>query len=151
MTASPWGRPNEPEKVDGRHWNCVLAASWILLVVGVAESQPITAEQLPDVPSAATQSYPATVGQPFSPVLDLDFETLGTIEGSLSSASKARSGEERTPAVNFRLELGDEIFADLRDKRLDELGLYLLDALPLSSGVPATERQRQRWHLLERL
>ena len=150
MTASPWGRPNEPAKVDGRHWNWVLAASWILLVVGVTESQPITGEQLPDAPSAATQSYPATVGQPFSPVLDLDFETLGTIEGSLSSASKARSGEERTPAVNFRLELGDEIFADLRDKRLDELGLYLLDDLPLSSDVPATERQRQRWYLLER-
>ena len=150
MTASPWGRPNEPAKVDGRHWNWVLAASWILLVVGVTESQPITGEQLPDAPSAATQSYPATVGQPFSPVLDLDFETLGTIEGSLSSASKARRGEERTPAVNFRLELGDEIFADLRDKRLDELGLYLLDDLPLSSDVPATERQRQRWYLLER-
>ena len=150
MTASPWGRPNEPAKVDGRHWNWVLAASWILLVVGVTESQPITGEQLPDAPSAATQSYPATVGQPFSPVLDLDFETLGTNEGSLSSPSKARSGEERTPAVNFRLELGDEIFADLRDKRLDELGLYLLDDLPLSSDVPATERQRQRWYLLER-
>ncbi|MFL2561460.1 MAG: hypothetical protein ACJ0TD_00430 [Arenicellales bacterium] len=150
MTASPWGRPNEPAKVDGRHWNWVLAASWILLVVGVTESQPITGEQLPDAPSAATQSYPTTVGQPFSPVLDLDFETLGTIEGSLSSASKARRGEERTPAVNFRLELGDEIFADLRDKRLDELGLYLLDDLPLSSDVPATERQRQRWYLLER-
>ena len=150
MTASPWGRPNEPAKVDGRHWNWVLAASWILLVVGVTESQPITAEQLPDAPSAATQSYPATVGQPFSPVLDLDFETLGTNQGSLSAASKARRGQERTPAVNFRLELGDEIFADLRDKRLDELGLYLLDDLPLSSGVPATERQRQRWYLLER-
>ena len=81
MTASPWGRPNEPAKVDGRHWNWVLAASWILLVAGVTESQPITGEQLPDAPSAATQSYPTTVGQPFSPVLDLDFETLGTSEG----------------------------------------------------------------------
>ena len=150
MTASPRGRPNEPARGHGRYWNWVLATSWILLLVGVTASRPIVAEQLPDAPSAAAQSYPATVGQAFSPALDLDFETLGTSEGSLSSTSKARSGQERTPAVSFRLELTDEILVDLRDRRLDELGLYLLDDLPLSSGVPATERQRQRWYLLER-
>ena len=150
MTASPRGRPNEPVRVHGRYWNWVLTTSWILLLIGVTASRPIVAEQLADAPSAAAQSYPATVGQAFSPALDLDFETLGTSEGSLSSASKARSSQERTSAVSFRLELTDEILADLRDRRLDELGLYLLDDLPLSSAVPATERQRQRWYLLER-
>lgn len=123
---------------------------WVFLVAGVTESWSIAAEQSPDPSSAVTQSYSATAVQAFSPVLDLDFETLAKSKESLSPSSEGRSDQDRTSAVDFRLELGDEILADLRDRRLDELGLYLLDDLPPSSAVPETERQRRRWYLLER-
>ena len=150
MTAFHRARRNKPAKEGRRHLFWKIAVGWALATVGAAAIWPVAAEQSPEPPSVAAQSYPETALQPFSPVLDLDFETLAEGEGSLPLPVEKSSNQERVATAEFRLELGEGLLADLRDQHLDELGLYLLDDLPARSDAPGAERQRQRWHLLER-
>ncbi|HCK75646.1 MAG TPA: hypothetical protein DHW07_00715 [Gammaproteobacteria bacterium] len=150
MTALHRGRRNVPAK-DGRqhpYWKIAVGVTFVML--GDLGNWPVAADQPPESFSVVAQPYGGTVPQSFSPVLDLDFETLAGDARTLKLPPDEGHDQKRPGAVDFRLELGEDLLVNLRDQHLDELGLYLLDVLPPRPNVAATERQRQRWHLLER-
>jgi len=84
------------------------------------------------------------------PSLNLNFETLLQDEGALQPLIGSNA-EGRSPAEpGFQLTLGKEALFALKRQGLDQLGLHLLDDSSLFVGSDLPERQRRRWHLLER-
>jgi len=150
MTALHLVTADGPAKAQGRRLIPALTFFWGALVAGFAVIGDVPADEslkassnLADVPASEDL-------QAFLPALDLNFETLSITEGSLQPPAADSSDQNRWAASVFRLELGEETLAHLNRQNLDQLGLYLLQDIPAPSGVSAAERQRQRWHLLER-
>jgi tetratricopeptide (TPR) repeat protein len=84
------------------------------------------------------------------PSLNLNFDTLLQGKGALQPLIGS-TGEGRSPAEpGFQLTLGEETLFALKRQGLDQLGLHLLDDSSLTVSRDYAERQRRRWHLLER-
>lgn len=84
------------------------------------------------------------------PSLNLNFDTLLQEEGALHPLIGSNA-EGRSPAEpGFQLTLGEKTLFALKRQGLDQLGLHLLDDSSLTVSRDFAERQRRRWHLLER-
>ena len=150
MTALHLVTADGPAKAHGRRLISALTLCCGTLVGGFAVIGDVPADEslkassnLADVPASEDL-------QAFLPALDLNFETLSITEGSPQPLATDSGDQNRLAASVFRLELDEETLAHLNRQNLDQLGLYLLQDIPAPSGVSPAERQRQRWHLLER-
>ena len=150
MTALHLVTADGPAKAHGRRLIPALTLCCGTLVGGFAVIGDVPADESLKA-SSNLADVPASGGlQAFLPALDLNFETLSITEGSLPPPTEDSGDQNRLAASVFRLELGEETLAHLNRQNLDQLGLYLLQDIPAPPGVSPAERQRQRWHLLER-
>ena len=150
MTALHLVTADGPAKAYGRRLIPALTLCCGTLVGGLAVTGDVPADESLKASSNLADVPPSGGLQVFLPALDLNFETLSITEGSLPPPTADSGDQNRLAASVFRLELDEETLAHLNRQNLDQLGLYLLQDIPAPSGVSPAERQRQRWHLLER-
>ncbi|HCX88554.1 MAG TPA: hypothetical protein DG761_11070 [Gammaproteobacteria bacterium] len=150
MTALHLVTTDGPAKEPGRRLIPALALCCAALVSGFAVIGGVPADESLKASSNLADAPAAEDLEAFSPALDLNFETLSITEGSLQPLAADSADQNRMAAPVFRLELGEETVAHLNRQNLDQLGLYLLQDIPAAPGISPAERQRQRWHLLER-
>ncbi len=84
------------------------------------------------------------------PSLNLNFDTLLHDEEALQPLIGSNAEGRSSAEPIFQLTLGEEALFALKRQGLDQLGLHLLDDSSLIVGSDSPERQRRRWHLLER-
>ena len=123
-----------------------VAAAALLLPLSVDAAD---AESAP-TPDPVSAPVPVEAGSGSSPSFNLNFDTLLKSEGALQPLTGLNSEEPRRTEPEFRLRLDEQTLFELQRQKLDELGLYLLADPLLVPGSDPGERQRRRWHLLER-
>ena len=113
---------------------------------------PLTAADPQSVPISDAVSIPASFEPDThsTPSLNLNFDTFLKRADALKPLTGINLEESRRAEPEFLLRLDEQTLFELQRQKLDELGLYLLADPLLAPESDLRERQRRRWHLLER-
>ena len=151
-----WTAPGLPRRPRA---STVLASSGYLLklrrlgfVLGWLFSLSLHAAGPESAPNPSTDQSPDAIQADDTPrpSLNLNFDTLLQDKGALQPLIGSNAEGRRPAEPGFQLTLGEKTLFALKRQGLDQLGLHLLDDPSLTVSRDSAERQRRRWHLLER-
>ena len=129
---------------------CFVAAAALLFPLSLEAADSESTPTLTPTPDVVSTPVSGRADTRSTPSFHLDFDTLLKSEEALQPLTGLNSEESRRTEPEFLLRLGERTLSELKGQKLDELGLYLLADPLLVPDSESGERQRRRWHLLER-